>query len=71
MKELCNHKLIFNKFLLERYLYHFNFKKLKIIKSENINKMKRDYKHIFYYNEKYETEKNILKKKFDIKSKVC
>ncbi len=71
MKELCNHKLIFNKFLLERYLYHFNFKKLKIIKSENIKKMKRDYKHIFYCNQEYVTEKNILKKKFDIKSKVC
>lgn len=70
-EEFINHNLIFNKFLLERYLYSINLKKSKIIKSNNLKKMKREYKHIFYYNNKYETEKSCLKKKFDIKHKLC
>ncbi len=71
IEEFINHNLIFNKFLLERYLYSINLKKTKIIKSNNFKKMKREYKHIFYYNHKYETEKTFLKKKFDIKHKLC
>jgi len=51
--------LIFNKFLLERYLNEFNFKKEKII--NEIEKMKKDYKHIFYTENKYITEKSYLK----------
>ena len=35
--EILNHKIIFNKFLLERCLYNLNFKKVKYI--NNINKM--------------------------------
>ena len=59
-----NKKLIFNKFLLERYLNNFNFKKEKIIKS--VDKMKKDYKHLFYFENKYMTESTFLKKMFDI-----
>lgn len=70
-EEIFNHNLIFNKFLLERYLYTINLKKLKIINSNNTTKMMRECKHIFYYNNKYETEKCFLKKKFDIKDKLC
>lgn len=71
IEEFINHNLIFNKFLLERYLYSINLKKSKIIKSNNLKKMMREYKHIFYYNNKYETEKSFLKKKFDINHKLC
>lgn len=71
ISELLNHNLIFNKFLLERYLYVINFKKTKIIKTGNLKKMRRNYKHIFYYNNEYETEKRFLKKKFDIHNKLC
>ena len=71
IEEIINHNLIFNKFLLERYLYILNFKKTRIIKSNNLKKMHRNYKHLFYYDKKYETEKQILKKKFDIKHKLC
>ena len=59
-----NKNLIFNKFLLERYLNNFNFKKEKIIKS--VDKMKKDYKHLFYFENKYMTESTFLKKMFDI-----
>lgn len=58
-------KNIFNKFLLERYLNDFKFKKEKTIK--NINNMKKDYRHILCVDNKYLTEKSFLKKMFDIK----
>ena len=53
----------FNKFYLERYLYKFNFKKIKIIK--NINQMKRDYIHTFNIQKKYLKERDFLQKWFD------
>jgi len=56
--------MIFNKFLLERYLNNLKFKKEKVI--NNINKMKKDYKHLFYINNSYMTENTFLKKYFDI-----
>lgn len=62
--EYKNHKNIFNKFLMERYLYSFHFKKRKKVK--NIGSMSRDYKHLFYIDNKYQTENEILQKRFDI-----
>jgi len=69
-EEYKNHDNIFNKFLLERYNSNFNFKKEKIIKGEKLQKMKRDYRHIFYNNHKYITEREMLKKRFDFKRKL-
>lgn len=59
--------LIFNKFLLERYLNKFNFKKEKTI--NNMNNMKKDYRHIFFIDGKYLTESTFLTKYFDISIK--
>ena len=56
--------LIFNKFLLERYLNNINFKKEKVI--NDVSKMKKDYRHLFYIDNKYMTESTFLKKMFDI-----
>ena len=70
LEELRNHKNIFNKFLLERYTKKFHFKKNKVIKSLNVNKMKRDYNHIFYNGKRYITEKENLKKRFDFNRKT-
>lgn len=61
--EYKNRYNLINKFYLERYLYYFYFKRRKTI--NNINKMKRDYLHIFHINEKYITEKDFLRKWFD------
>ena len=69
LKEFKEHKYTFNKFLFERYLYKFNFKKTKKINGINLNKMMRDKKHLFYKNH-YITEYEILKKKFDKKSSM-
>ena len=63
LQEYNKRKSFFNKFYLERYLYNFNFKKIKIIK--NINQMKRDYLHIFNFNNKYQKERDFLQKWFD------
>jgi len=60
--------LIFNKFILERYLNEFKFKKEKVI--NNISKMKKDCRHLFYIDNKYMTENTFLKKMFDINSNL-
>lgn len=62
-KEIKYHSYLFNKFLFERYLYNFNFKKSKIIKNEY--QMKRDYKHLFFIQNEYQTEKQYLSNLFD------
>ena len=63
IKEYKKHKYIFNKFLFERYNYNLKFNKIKYIKGINLNKMKKEYKHIFY-DKKYYTEKEVLKRHF-------
>ncbi len=65
--QIKQNKYIFNKFLFERYLYNFNFRKHKKIKGLNLNKMMRDKSHIFYYNNFYKSEKEILRNIFDKK----
>lgn len=63
MKEIYRHKYYFNRFLLERYLYEFHFKKEKRIKK--ISQMKKQTRHIFKINNKYYTEREIIRKMFD------
>ena len=63
-----NHKTIFNRFLLERYLYKFNFKKTKIIKGQKLFRMMRDKKHLFLVDNKEVTEKEMLRKRYGNRS---
>lgn len=63
-----NRNLLFNKFLLERYLGEYKFNKEKIIKSAG--DMKKDYRHIFNINNKYLTEKYYLRNLFDTTRKL-
>jgi len=65
IEEHTNLDNIFNKFLLERYLYNFNFRKEKRIK--RIDQMQKSKKHIFFIKGKLKTEKEILAKRFDNK----
>lgn len=62
-KEIRNHKVLFNKFLLERHLYNIKLKKIKVV--NNIKQMKRDYCHVFLKDNKLIKEKEILSKLFD------
>ena len=66
--EFKKHNYIFNKFLLERYINKYNFKKEKIVNS--IKYMKRDYRHIFKVRNSYVTEREALKKRFDFNRKT-
>lgn len=63
--ELKRKHEIFNRFLLERYMKKYNFKKQIVVK--DLNEMKRDYRHIFKEENIYITEKEKLKKRFDFK----
>lgn len=60
-EELNNHKFIYNRFLLERYINNYNFKKTRIVK--NINNFYKDCKHIIK-DKNYEFEIDKLKKIF-------
>ena len=68
--EIKNHESLFNKFLLERYLNNYHFKKIKKINSLDFTKMKRDYKHLFFDGFKYISENQNLRKRFDFKGKL-
>ena len=59
--EILEHSFIFNKFLLERYLYKINYKKIK-----NIKNLKRMYKNKYNFINN-ESEEKFLAKIFDNK----
>ena len=63
IETIKNNKYIFNKFLFERCMYTFNFKKTKIV--NDIKEMKKDKKHIFRLNNSYITEREKLRNMFD------
>ncbi len=60
--EVIKNKFYFNKFLLERYLYRFNFKHIKYVKG--VKEFKKGKKHLIYSNG-WQTEREILTKMFD------
>ncbi len=61
-KELRNINYYWGKFLVERLINNYDFKKEKYISS--LRKMKRDYYHYIFAENKYELEKEYLKKKY-------
>lgn len=64
ISESKNHKAIYNRFLLERYLYNFHFPKWKIIQGNKLSKMMKDKFHLFVVDDKEITEKEMLKRKY-------
>lgn len=65
--EIKNYKYLINRFLFERYLYNFKFKKNCIINGLDVFEIKRDYKHLFLNKKHYYTEREILRQMFDKK----
>ena len=63
VKEIVKHKYYFNRFLLERYLYNYNYKKRKTI--TKLTQMKKQTKHLFKIGNIYHSEKEVIKKLFD------
>lgn len=60
LKYYKNKNIIFNRFILEKYLYSNNYKKYKRI--NNLKQMKRNRKHLVKYHDNYISEKNAIKK---------
>lgn len=56
---------LFNKFLLERYLYNINYKSRRLIKNDKKSKMYMYKSHDFLIENKLVEEKEILSKMFD------
>ncbi len=50
-----------DKFLLERYLYVFSFPKIKKIKGQKLNQMKRGYSHLFLIDGQWKNEMEIFR----------
>lgn len=67
IKDYFNFDFIFNKFLLERYKNDFHFSKRKVIKK--VDRMQKEYYHVIKVRDKYLTEKEFLRKRFDFKEK--
>ena len=53
---------VYNKFLLERFLFNFSFYRVRVIK--NKNNFYRGKRHVLYNNFKYVTEKEYLKGRY-------
>lgn len=70
ISEIKNHDSLFNRFLLERFLKKYHFKKVKKINSLDMRFMMRDFRHVFFDGYGYISEGNLLKKRFDFKGKV-
>lgn len=64
-QEWKNKNYLMDKFLLERYLYKYRFKKRK--KVNNINEFMRNRSHLVKIGDRYHTEKELLEKKFNNK----
>lgn len=60
---LKNIKYIYNRFLLEKYLYKIKYQNTRII--DNYNKMYRNTNHIIKNNKNYMKEEDFLSKMFD------
>ena len=65
IKEHKRHKLIFNMFLIERYIKSIKFKNNNFIKRKDIKLMKKYCNNIFVNDNKYIDEKELLLKYFN------
>jgi hypothetical protein len=67
LKYFKSFKYMFNKFLLERIMYDLPYKKI-IYNTKSINDLKKEKKHYFKYQNKYISECEKIRKKFDNKT---
>ena len=63
IEEFRNHRMIFNRFLFERYAYDFKFKRVRCVRGAC--GMYLWCRHLFFLNNKYFTERDYLLKRFD------
>ena len=60
-----NFEFVYQKFLLERYLYNIPYKKIDKICNLNLDVLKKTHKSLFFLDNSWVDEKVILAKKFD------
>lgn len=65
IKEHKRHNIIFNMFLIERYIKNISFKSINFIKKNDLKYMKKYKKNIFIIDNKYIDEKEMLLNKFN------
>ena len=65
IKEHKRHNLIFNMFLIERYIKNITLKNINFVKKNSLKYMKKYKKNIFIINNKYIDEKEMLLNKFN------
>ena len=63
VREFVLHRSIFNKFLFERYVYSFSFR--RVISVKDVKSMRVWCRHLFFYDNTYISEKKMLSKRFD------
>lgn len=64
-ESLKNYKYIYNRFLLERYMNTYPYKKTQQEKNKSLQTLKKETLHFFKVGNKYVHEKEILKELFD------
>ena len=67
LESLKYYKYLYNRFLLERYLYNIEYKYIKY-NSNSLKDLKKETKHYFKYKDSYLNERVFLKEKFDKES---
>lgn len=60
-----NNKHLYNKFLLERHLKDFQFKKISHSRSNDVSILKKNTFFYFWFFDKWKSEKKILEERFD------
>lgn len=60
-----NNKYLYNKFLLERHLKDFKFKKINNSRNKDVSILKKNTFFYFWVFDKWTSEKKILKERFD------
>lgn len=70
LREFKDKDYTLNRFFYERYYFPRKYLYNKIIIGNRIDKMFKEYKHIFKVKNNYYTEHEILRKRFDFKDKL-
>lgn len=70
MNYLKNINVLYNRFILERYLYDFSYHKIKYFNNIDLKKIPRECLCYFKNKNKFLSEKQILHKRFDNVSRI-
>lgn len=61
---------VFNRYLFDCYMTPVYYPRRKVIQGADLHRLYRDHTHLFYIDQKYYTERQMLAKRFDLSKKV-